>query len=480
MRKNIFSLPILLFFCIFSSSIYAQTDLTGATVTLSSTEYEYDGTAKEPTVSGVRKGTKRYNNLKAGTDYDITYENNVHAGIAIATLTFKGDYTGVATKDFNINPKDLSKEVTLELDAYEYNYDGTAKEPTASELYYGEIKLISGVDYDLTYNNNINPGTATAKASFKGDYSGAATKDFKIIDSGIVPPSSLTVNYYDGSMSTPEVETEMTYNEFLALLENFPNAIAIAPQGFDVWPLDKKHIVVRGENEWSHKCNSFTLTDKVDFYSSVSFTAKTFSYTRDLVEGYNTVCLPVGLGELDIPAEAGIYLYLATSESQNQIYFLKFQEVSPGYAWLMKTQKACTWNLVLSDTRIEKTASESTWSSVGGLDFVGYMSGTYALTSKYKYDEEHPYYGLRNSDNMFAPLANTLSPFRACISIRDIVTSEARSFGISTVGSITEIDNVKAQTENKKIQHNGKFVKDGKIVIFKNGKTYNISGAEMK
>ena len=113
MRKNIFSLPILLFFCIFSSSIYAQTDLTGATVTLSSTEYEYDGTAKEPTVSGVRKGTKRYNNLKAGTDYDITYENNVHAGIAIATLTFKGDYTGVATKDFNINPKDLSKEVTL-------------------------------------------------------------------------------------------------------------------------------------------------------------------------------------------------------------------------------------------------------------------------------------------------------------------------------------------------------------------------------
>jgi hypothetical protein len=108
------------------------------------------------------------------------------------------------------------------------------------------------------------------------------------------------------------------------------------------------------------------------------------------------------------------------------------------------------------------------------------MSGTYTLTSKYKYDEEHPYYGLRNSDNMFAPLANTLSPFRACISIRDIVTSEARSFGISTVGSITEIDNVKAQTENKKIQHNGKFVKDGKIVIFKNGKTYNISGAEMK
>lgn len=480
MRKIFFSLITLLSMLLFSSSVYAQTDLTGATVTLSSTSFEYDGTAKEPTVTGIRKGTKRYNSLQAGTDYDLSYENNIHAGTATATLTFKGDYTGVATSNFTINPKDLSKEVTLELAVYEYNYDGTSKEPAASDLHYGEIELISGTDYDLVYNNNIYPGTATAKATFKGDYTGNVTKDFKIIDSGTVPPSSLTVNYYDGSLSTPEVETEMTYSEFLTLLENFPNAIAIAPQGFDVWPLDKKHIVVRGENEWSHTCNSFTLTDKVDFYSSVSFTAKTFSYTRNLVEGYNTICLPVGIGEADIPTGAGIYLYLLTQEEDNQIYFLKFQEMSAGYPWLMKTQEACQWNLVLSNTRIEKNVIEDAYSIVGGLRFEGFMSGTYTLTSKYKYDENHPYYGLRNSDNMFAPLANTLSPFRACISIHSIDTSEARSFGISTLSSITEIEGIKAETQNKRILPNGKFVKNGKIVIFKNGKTYNISGTEVK
>lgn len=480
MRKKIFSLLVLLFLYSFSSSIYAQTDLTGATVTLSSTEYEYDGTAKEPTVSGVRKGTKRYNNLKVGIDYDITYENNVHAGTATATLTFKGDYTGIATSNFNISPKDLSKDVTLELATYEYNYDGTAKEPAASDLYYGEIKLVSGVDYDLTYNNNTNPGTATVKATFKGDYSGAATTDFKIIDSGNVPPSSLVVNYYDRSLETPEVEKEITYPEFLTLLENFPNAIAIAPQGFDKWPLDKKHIVVRGDDAYSNTCSNFTLTDKKDFYSSVSFTAQTFSYTRELVEGYNTGCLPVGFGETDIPAGAGIYMYLMTVEEDNQIYFLKFQEMSAGYPWLIKTEKACTWNLKLYNTRIEKVAVEEAHSYIGGLSFDGSMSGTYTLTSKFKYDENNPYYGLRNSDNMFAPLANTLSPFRACIKTHYIYTPEARSFGISTVGSITEIENVKAQTENKKTQRNGKFVKEGKIVIFKNGKTYNISGAEMK
>ncbi len=180
MKKISVLSSIILYLLTISISTFAQTDLTGATVTLSSTEYEYDGTAKEPTVYGIRKGTKRYNSLKAGIDYDITYEDNVHAGIATATLIFKGDYSGVATRDFNISPKDLSKEVTLELVTSEYNYDGTAKEPAASDLYYGEIKLVSGVDYDMTYSNNINPGKATAKVTFKGDFGGSAIASFFI------------------------------------------------------------------------------------------------------------------------------------------------------------------------------------------------------------------------------------------------------------------------------------------------------------
>lgn len=480
MRKNFFSLITLLSLFLFSSTIYAQTDLTGATVTLSSTEFTYDGTAHEPTVSGIRKGSKRYNGLVAGTDYDLTYSDNVHAGTATATLTFKGDYTGVATRAFTIAPKDLSREVALELNISEVDYDGTAKEPSVSDLKYGEITLISGTDYDISYMNNINPGSATVTATFKGDYTGTTNKKFTIIDSGTVPPSSLTVNYYDRNLENPEVEVEKTYAEFLTLLETYPNAIAIAPRGFDVWPMDKKHIVVRGENEWTNTCNSFTLTDKQDFYSSVSFTAQTFTYSRDLIEGYNTLCLPVGIGEADIPEGAEIYLYLMTQEEDNQIYFIKFEDMSAGYPWLMKTQKACTWNLELSNTRIEKNAVEGAYSSVGGLNFDGYMSGTYTLTSKFKYDENNPYYGLRNSDNMFAPLANTLSPFRACIATHYINTTEAKAYRISTVDSITEIEKVKEQAHNQKAHSNGKFIKDGQIIIVKNGKTFNISGAELK
>jgi len=476
MRKNIFSLPILLFLCLFSSSVYAQTpkDLSNVTVTVDPSIYEFDGSPKEPKVKNFMLNRRPVTPTPVeGEDYDLSYENNLHAGTATVTINFKGTrYSGTKSMTFTINPADLDKQVTLELEKYEYNYDGTAKEPAASDLYYGNVKLISGTDYDLRYNKNTNPGTATAEATFKGDYKGSATKDFKIIDSGTVPPSSLMVNYYDRNQEIPNMETEMTYPEFLTLLETFKNAVAIAPQGFDKWPLDKKHIIVEGKSENDNTCNSFTLTDKEDFYSSVSFTANSFKYTRKLVEGNNTVCLPVEIGEADLPENSGLYEFFTTDDENNQIYFVEVQSVSTGYPCLLKTSEACEWTIELNDARIEKTPT-----GMAGWDD-GIFFGTYVLTSAFKYSENTPFYGLRNSDNMFAPLANTLSPFRACIMTHYVNDSEAKAFRVSTFDSITEVEDVKAQ--NKKTQLNRKFVKDGKIVIAKNGKTYNISGAEIK
>ena len=152
MRKTFFSLSILLSLLLFSSAVCAQTDLTGATVTLTPTGYDYDGTECKPKVSGIRKGTQRYNSLVEGVDYDLSYTDNVNAGEATATLTFKGDYTGVATKTFTISPKDLSREesVVLVLSVTEVVYDGTEQTPSASDMYYDGKLLVSGTDYDLT------------------------------------------------------------------------------------------------------------------------------------------------------------------------------------------------------------------------------------------------------------------------------------------------------------------------------------------
>ena len=80
---------------------YTETEkenLSGANITLSETEYTYDGTAKEPIVTKVELN----GNELTVSDYDVTYENNTHAGTAKVKVSGKGNYTGRTTRDFII------------------------------------------------------------------------------------------------------------------------------------------------------------------------------------------------------------------------------------------------------------------------------------------------------------------------------------------------------------------------------------------
>ena len=419
MKRSFLSLSFLLSFVLFSSPAFAQTDLTGATVTLRPTGYDYNGSECKPTVSGIRKGNKTYNSLVMGVDYDLSYTDNVNAGEATATLTFKGNYTGLATKTFTINPKDLSKEesVALVLDVTEVVYDGTEQTPSASDMYYDEKLIVSGTDYNLTYKNNTNPGEATATATFKGNYCGTKTVSFTIIDGGEVPPSSLTVNYYDSSEATPQVERVMTYEEFLALRSSFPNAIAIAPKGFDVWPLDKANVVMEDE-EQNYSCGIFTLTDKEDFFNVAPITVKTLSYSRALAEGYNTCFLPFAVGIADFPEGTKMYRLISEAEYANVLIFTPIESADAGTPFLVVSPAACTWNISVSDAMLESSA---TYSSDGNRAFVG----TYLLTDEYMYADNNPYFGLSDSESKFVPLEDTLSPFRACIKVSNSESSQA-------------------------------------------------------
>lgn len=425
MKKNIFSLSLLLLLLFFSSSAFAQTDLTGATVTLTPNSYDYDGTAHYPKVSGIRKGTKRYNSLVEGVDYDISYENYIEAGQGTATLVFKGDYTGTATSSFTINPMNLTTEesVILHLAVDEVDYDGTEQKPAVSDLYYGEKLLAPNVDYDISYQNNTNVGTASVTASFKGNYTGTKTAEFTIKDAGTVPPSYLTVKYYDRSETTPQVEKNMTYPEFLTLLESFPNAIAIAPQGFDVWPLDKDHVAMAGGEQNNITFGRFTFMDERDFYYSDPFTVKSLSYSRELVEGYNTCCLPFAVGIADLPEGTKMYGLNVEEEFNDVLIFTPIESADAGTPFLIVSPDACTWNVILSDAMVEPTITNS---SAENTVFVG----TYILTDEYEYSDNNPYYGLSDSEDQFMPLENTLSPFRACLLIKRHSSQPSLAFNI--------------------------------------------------
>ena len=74
------------------------------TVTLDKTNYVYTGSAIKPIIT-VKAGNTV---LKAGTDYTVSYSNNVKTGKAKLTVKGIGKYAGTKTATFNIIPKKVS------------------------------------------------------------------------------------------------------------------------------------------------------------------------------------------------------------------------------------------------------------------------------------------------------------------------------------------------------------------------------------
>ena len=87
----------------FTGEVQAQWSIIAAgaatfTVTLSEETLVYDGTAKQPTVT-VKDGETV---LTEGTDYTVSYTNNVEPGTATVTVTGMGNYTGTKEATFTI------------------------------------------------------------------------------------------------------------------------------------------------------------------------------------------------------------------------------------------------------------------------------------------------------------------------------------------------------------------------------------------
>ncbi len=153
--------------------------ISECSITLSPTEFTYDGTEKKPTVT-VKDGSTV---MSYGKDYTLAFFNNKEAGTAFVIVIGIGSYTGNVTKDFTIKAPvgNSLTDCTVTLGQTSYTYDGTKKEPTVT-VKHGAKVLKEGTDYTVTYSNNIKVGTATANITGIGSYTGSVTKQFTIVD----------------------------------------------------------------------------------------------------------------------------------------------------------------------------------------------------------------------------------------------------------------------------------------------------------
>ena len=177
-------------------------DIANFTASLSTETFSYNGSEKEPSVT-VKSGNKT---LTSGTDFTVSYSNNVNVGTASAVITGKGNYSGSITKEFIITPADFSK-LTASLAAGTFSYDGTEKKPEVT-VKSGSKQLTAGTDFTVSYTDNINVGTAKAVITGKGNYSGTITKSFKITQADLSKfTASLSADsfIYDGAEKKPVV-----------------------------------------------------------------------------------------------------------------------------------------------------------------------------------------------------------------------------------------------------------------------------------
>ena len=121
-------------------------------------------------------------------------------------------YTYVEIESPAVTLREVLKEENVTLDLGVYTYDGAAKEPATIVKNAADEVLVEGTDYEVSYTNNTNAGTATVTVEGIGNYSGTVEKTFEINGSNIAT-STITLSRneytYDGTQHKPGVTVEM-------------------------------------------------------------------------------------------------------------------------------------------------------------------------------------------------------------------------------------------------------------------------------
>lgn len=214
--------------------------------------------------------------LKQGTDYTVTYEDNKDIGTATATFTGKGKFkTTKITKTFSIVKKDVSdKTISVSLSPTSYPYTGKSITPklTVRDTTSGRT-LTAGTDYTLTYPGNNTDAGNYIRVRIKGAgtyYKGSVEKTFQITKHAItaseftIDPEVVTVTGTGTSSIAPQTvkigytqsgDSRLTTDDITADKSDVTDGIN-GPANFDVsykgnTAAGTATITIKGKNNYS-------------------------------------------------------------------------------------------------------------------------------------------------------------------------------------------------------------------------------------
>ena len=190
-----------------------RTDISKLIVSLSDTSCTYDGKAKEPTVI-VKNGN---NILSVGTDYTISYANNINAGIATVKVEGIDNYKGEQSITFTIEkatPELIFASSSVDKTTLDASFTNELRKTTDGTIAFKssdtKVATVDSASGKVTITG-VGRATITATAAEGTNYkSGSADYSLTVVDgrpdvSGLMISLSSTDYTYDGKAKEPEV-----------------------------------------------------------------------------------------------------------------------------------------------------------------------------------------------------------------------------------------------------------------------------------
>ncbi|MCQ2529303.1 MAG: DUF4214 domain-containing protein [Saccharofermentans sp.] len=163
--------------------------------------------------------------LVEGTDYTVSYSDNVDVGRAGILITAKGkNFEGTKSLSFVIDRADISKATITVPTSVTYGGNNCQVKPTVKWTNGAVLK--EGEDYILRYENTDKPGTATVKIIGWDKFEGEVKKTYTITKGNVstLSPSAIADQTYTGSPITPNVYPGIVDTNYEIVYSNNVNA----------------------------------------------------------------------------------------------------------------------------------------------------------------------------------------------------------------------------------------------------------------
>ena len=194
--------------------LYGKT-MAPLVLSFTASQHKYDGSAQTVTGIAVKDGGTT---LSAGTDYDISYSNNINTGTAVVTAVGKGAYAGrVGTQTFAIAKADGTGDIVYNPATGSKTFGDGPFVPTMDNNLSGDGTLNYTISYD-TSDGNVATVSTDGRVTIQ--HAGTATITATVgdgINHHFASPSSttysLTVNPKAASLNYPVTSLVKTYGD---------------------------------------------------------------------------------------------------------------------------------------------------------------------------------------------------------------------------------------------------------------------------